>query len=173
FTGLDISDPQQLMDRAMELGLMHNDDPSQGMTFPNLETLLEDQGVPCHLENGTIDSLKEKLDAGYGVTAMVDSGEIWYPDTETVEDDAPDHFLVVAGIDEARGVVILSDPGSETGNQLEVSIEQFENAWQDSDCQMLVSDEIDPDLAGTAPEPVDETGMASESKPPWAIANLA
>ncbi|MEV0946879.1 C39 family peptidase [Rhodococcus sp. NPDC049939] len=170
YTGLDITDPQQLMDRAMALGLMANDDPSQGMTLPNLEILLEDQGVPSHIENSSLDDLKSKLEDGYGVIAMVDSGEIWTPTGETVEDDLPDHFLVVAGIDEARGVVILSDPGSPNGNQLEVPIAQFEGAWQDSGYQMLVADEIDPDLAPRETTP-DPTAMALDHRP-WAMLPL-
>lgn len=172
YTGLDISDPQQLMDRAMELGLMHNDDPSQGMTLPNLEILLDDQGVPSHIENSSMDDLEAKLDAGYGVIAMVDSGEIWNPEKEQSEDDQPDHFLVVAGIDQERGVVILSDPGSPDGNQLEVPIEQFEDAWADSDHEMLVADEIDPDLAPTPDsESADSADMALEQRP-WAMLPL-
>jgi hypothetical protein len=82
---------------------------------------------------------------------MVDSGEIWQPGGESVEDDTPDHVLVVAGIDDERGVVILSDPGVPNGSQLEVPIEQFEQAWADSGHQMLVADEPDEDLVPTAP----------------------
>ena len=170
YTGLDITDPQQLMDRALALGLMANGDPSQGMTLPNLEVLLEDQGVPCHIENSSLDDLKAKLEDGYGVIAMVDSGEIWTPGEEIGEDDQPDHFLVVAGIDEARGVVILSDPGSPAGNQLEVPIAQFEGAWQDSGCQMLTADEVDPDLA-PRDTPADPTAMALDQQP-WAMLPL-
>ncbi|MGO4205014.1 hypothetical protein AB4Z09_25410 [Rhodococcus sp. TAF43] len=46
YTGLDISDPQQLVDRALELGLFVGDYPANGMTITSLEVLLEDQGVP-------------------------------------------------------------------------------------------------------------------------------
>ncbi|WP_249353507.1 C39 family peptidase [Rhodococcus sp. Q] len=150
YTGIDITGPQKLVDRALELGLMT--DPSEGMTLPNIEALLEDQGVPCTVTDSSLDDLRGKLDDGYGVIAMVDSGEIWQPEQEAGEDDTADHVLVVAGIDDNRGVVILSDPGTPGGNQLEVPIAQFEAAWADSGNQMLVTDAPDDGLA-TAPTP--------------------
>ncbi|SDE22847.1 C39 family peptidase [Rhodococcus tukisamuensis] len=146
YTGAPITDPQQLVDRAVELGL--TDDPSEGMTLPAVETLLEDQGVPCTRTDSSLDDLRDRLDAGYGVIAMVDSGEIWTPGEEADEDDAPDHVLVVAGVDDARGVVILSDPGVPYGNQLEIPIKQFEDAWADSGFEMLVTDAPDEALIG-------------------------
>ena len=168
YTGLDISDPQQLVDRALELGLFPNGDPSQGMTSTNMEILMEDQGVPCHLETSSVSDLEDKLSEGYGVIAMVDSGEIWYPGEETVEDETPDHALVVAGIDTERGVVILSDPGHPDGNQLEVPIDRFEDAWSDSGHEMLVADVSDTDLADS---PIDPT-VAALAPRPWAIITL-
>jgi len=152
-TGADITDPQQLVDRAVELGLMVDGDPSQGMTLPNMEILLEDQGVPCTVTDSSLDDLRQRLDDGYGVIAMVDSGEIWLPNQETGEDNTPDHVLVVAGIDDTRGVVILSDPGVPSGNQLEIPIEQFENAWADSGHKMLVTDAPDSGLTDAAAAP--------------------
>ncbi|MGW6695074.1 C39 family peptidase [Rhodococcus sp. NPDC054953] len=144
YTGATITDPQQLVDRATELGLMG--DPGDGMSLPNIEALLEDQGVPATITDSSLDDLRARLDGGYGVIAMVDSGEIWQPDQESGEDDTADHVLVVAGIDDTRGVVILSDPGVPSGNQLEVPIEQFEQAWADSGHQMLVTDAPDSGL---------------------------
>ncbi|KXX58541.1 C39 family peptidase [Rhodococcus sp. LB1] len=169
YTGVVIDDPEQLVDRALELGLMQDGDPAQGMTLPNLEILLEDQGVPCTVQDSSIDDLKTKLEDGYGVIAMVDSGEIWNPDQEAGEDETADHFLVVAGIDETRGVVILSDPGAPNGNQLEVPIDQFEDAWADSGRKMLVADTPDPDLADH-PDPVAMSVTAPDRR--WAMIDL-
>lgn len=158
YTGATITDPQELVDRAVELELMG--DPSEGMTLPNIEKLLEDQGVPCTLTSSSLDDLRAKLDDGYGVIAMVDSGEIWHPDQETDEDDLADHVLVVAGIDDERGVVILSDPGVPNGDQLEVPIEQFDDAWADSERQMVVTDATDTGLLDT---PATTTAPSSRS----------
>jgi hypothetical protein len=157
YTGANITDPQHLVDRAVELGLMSADDPTGGMTLPDIERLLEDQGVPASISSGSLDDLRARLDDGHAVIAMVDSGEIWQPDRETTEDDTPDHVLVVAGIDDDRGVVILSDPGVPNGSQLEVPIEQFEQAWADSGHQMLVADNPDPDLIPAATESIDHS----------------
>ena len=100
---------------------------------------------------------------------MVDSGELWTPSDEVVEDDTADHVLVVAGIDTDRGVVTLSDPGNPNGNGLEVPIDQFEGAWADSGNTMLVADDTDPDLVAGAP--ADETAMALQPRP-WAMVDL-
>ena len=171
YTGVVIDDPQELVDRALELGLMQDGDPTLGMTLPNLEILLEDQGVPCTVQDSSIDDLKTKLDDGYGVIAMVDSGEIWHPDREAGEDDTADHFLIVAGIDETRGVVILSDPGAPNGNQLEVPIDQFQDAWADSGQRILVADTPDPDLADH-PDPVTAPGTGTAPDRRWAMIDL-
>ncbi|NKV32945.1 hypothetical protein GS921_24975 [Rhodococcus hoagii] len=169
YTGLDISNPQQLVDRALELGLFVGGDPTNGMTITSLEVLLEDQGVPCHVESSSMDDLAAKLDDGYGVIAMVDSGELWTPADEVVEDDTADHVLVVAGIDTDRGVVTLSDPGNPDGNGLKVSIAQFEDAWADSGNTMLVADDTDPDLVSGVT--ADEAAMALQPRP-WAMVDL-
>ena len=165
YTEADISDPRHLVDRAVELGLMAGDDPAGGMTLPDIEILLEDQGVPATISSGSLDDLRSALDNGQGVVAMVDSGEIWKPEHEGVEDNRPDHVLVVAGIDDARGVVILSDPGVPDGNQLEVPIEQFEQAWADSGHQMLVADDSDPDLMPADTDSTTTTPPVTDTRP--------
>ncbi|MCX5046660.1 C39 family peptidase [Aldersonia sp. NBC_00410] len=170
YTGLDIKDPEQLASRATELGLWCNGDPSQGMTLSNLEVLLDDQGVPCHTESSSLDDLEHLLDQGYGVIAMVDSGEIWDPASENGEDGQPDHVLVVTSIDTDRGVVVLSDTGKPDGNEETVPIDQFENAWADSGHRLLVADNPDPNLA--AAPPVDQAVTAVDHYP-WSIVDLA
>ncbi len=163
YTGANITDPQHLVDRAVELGLLSAEDPAAGMTLPDIERLLEDQGVPATISSGSLDDLRARLGDGHAVIAMVDSGEIWQPSREGAEDNNPDHVLVVAGIDDDRGVVILSDPGVPNGSQLEVPIEQFEQAWADSGNQMLVADHPDPDLITAAPTAPPENPSTAET----------
>ncbi|OZF01330.1 C39 family peptidase [Rhodococcoides fascians] len=163
YTGANITDPQHLVDRAVELGLLSAEDPAAGMTLPDIERLLEDQGVPATISSGSLDELRARLGDGHAVIAMVDSGEIWQPSREGAEDNNPDHVLVVAGIDDDRGVVILSDPGVPNGSQLEVPIEQFEQAWADSGNQMLVADHPDPDLIPAAPTAPRENSSTAET----------
>ncbi|MCX5044854.1 C39 family peptidase [Aldersonia sp. NBC_00410] len=170
YTGLDIKDPDYLANRVTELGLWSDGDPGHGMTLRGVETLLDDQCVPCHIErHGTLDDLTDKLDAGYGVIAMVDSGEIWHRGDELGEDDTADHVLVVTAIDEARGVVVLSDSGNPNGDQLTVPIEQFLDAWADSDNAMIVADEPDPDLGGT---PGVDPAVTAVERDRWVIVDL-
>ncbi|OZD18283.1 hypothetical protein CH253_17615 [Rhodococcus sp. 06-156-3C] len=163
YTGANITDPQHLVDRAVELGLLSAEDPAAGMTLPDIERLLEDQGVPATISSGSLDDLRARLGDGHAVIAMVDSGEIWQPSREGAEDNTPDHVLVVAGIDDERGVVILSDPGVPNGSHLEVPIEQFEQAWADSGNQMLVADHPDPDLIPAAPTAPPENPSTAET----------
>ena len=89
-----------------------------------------------------------------------------YGALDEVEDstaDTVDHFVRVIGIDTVRGVVILADPGQETGRNLEVPLDQLQEAWDDvthgdgSRRQMLVvSDSADPtpDDPSGAPTPI-------------------
>lgn len=169
YTGLDVHDPQQLVDRATELGLFDPNHPENGMSWQNMQTLMQDQGVPCHLQSSSMSDLESKLDDGYGVIAMVHAGDIWGPEHDTGH--GADHALVVAGIDHDRGVVILSDPGSPNGNQEEVPIDQFEQAWSASGDEMLVADNPDADLAST-PDAAPAPSSAALESTPWAIANL-
>ncbi|OZC42661.1 hypothetical protein CH289_27085 [Rhodococcus sp. RS1C4] len=163
YTDANITDPQHLVDRAVELGLLSAEDPAAGMMLSDIERLLEDQGVPATISSGSLDDLRARLGDGHAVIAMVDSGEIWQPSSEGVEDERPDHVLVVAGIDDERGVVILSDPGVPNGSQLEVPIEQFEQAWADSGNQMLVADHPDPDLIPAAPAATPDSSSSAAS----------
>ncbi|WP_068270645.1 C39 family peptidase [Aldersonia kunmingensis] len=170
YTGLDIKDPEQLAYRVTELGLWAEGDPGLGMTLRGIETLLADQGVPAHIERGgTLEDLEQKLDAGYGVIAMVDSGEIWNRDGEKVEDNTANHVLVVTAIDEARGVVVLSDSGNPIGNELTIPIEQFEDAWAGSNNAIRVADDPDPNLVD--PDAALVTATSEEDRG-WAIVAL-
>lgn len=143
YTGLDIDNPEYMEDRAVELGLFADGDPAKGMTIDNLEVLLEDQGVPCHVEHSSMADLETRLEGGYGVIAFVDSDRIWgQPDDDGGK---PDHVVVVAAVDEEKGVVYLSDPGNPDGNMEEVPIDVFEQSWASSDHTMLVADQPAPD----------------------------
>lgn len=102
-------------------------------------TLLEEAGIDVSLQTSDLDGLVSALDQGYAVMVAVDSGEYWYG--ESVEDDQMDHAVLVAGIDVEQGIVYLSDTGTAEGNMLEVPLETFLDAWQDSDNTMVVTEE--------------------------------
>lgn len=174
FTGLDVTDPQYMSDRASELGLWGPEGPSGGMLTTDLVTLMNDQGVPCHMESSSLEDLQSKLSDGYGVVATIDSGVVWGTDGAD-EIAIPDHAVVVAGIDTVNNTVILSDTGNpDGGNQETVPLDTFMKAWDSSLDQMIVSDSPDRDLADApvpaAPAPSPEIlGGYYED---WAMINL-
>ena len=150
FQDAGISNPEYMVEQAVSMGLM--DDPTQGMYTDDLATLLTNSGLPAEMQTSNMDDLAQKLEDGYGIIACVDSGEIWGDDPadQMYEDNTMDHFLVVSEIDFNRGVVTLTDPGAPYGNGLEVPIDQFEDAWADSDHTMVVTTDVDEELKGGA-----------------------
>lgn len=124
--------------------------PGQGGTMPeDVGNLLEEHGMTVnHFENATIDDIASELAKGHQVIVGVDSGELWQPGHfETFEDffklGGADHALIVSGIQvnplTSEREVILTDPG--TGEVAHTyTIDQFEDAWDDSDNFMISSD---------------------------------
>lgn len=164
WTGAEITDPNILAEQAIGLGL--EDDFADGMYFDRLPALLEANGVPATLQTSNMEDLAAKLEAGYGVIAGVDSGEIWgTPEDAAAEDGRMDHFLVVTEIDLNNGSVTLSDPGNPEGNALEVSIDQFDDAWEDSGYTVVTTDQVNPNL-------VDNQSGAGGANRNIAFANL-
>lgn len=124
--------------------------PGQGGTMPeDVGNLLEEHGMTVnHFDNATIDDIASELAKGHQVIVGVDSGELWQPGHfESLEDffklGGADHALIVSGIQvnplTSEREVILTDPG--TGEVAHTyTIDQFEDAWDDSDNFMISSD---------------------------------
>ena len=152
YFGAGIVDPQVMVDKAYELGL--TEDISNGMYMADVQTLLEASGIPCENVTSSMDDLAARLEAGYGVIAFVDSGEVWGTEDSDgaagPEDDASDHFLVVTEIDMTTGMVTVEDPGNLEGSGTHIPISQFEDAWADSNFEMVSTTSPDPDLADAA-----------------------
>lgn len=175
YTGEHHADEQHFVERANELKVFEvGMDGVPGVGVDGALALLEDAGIPASIEFGTgVETLVEYLDEGRRVLLAVDSGEIWTG--EGTEDNAPDHAIVVTGVDVERGVVIVSDPGDPEGNQKEYPVEIFEDAWADSGYAAVVCDVTpaefaasttgtegtpSPQVAGTPAGVVDITGAA-------------
>lgn len=152
YTGIDYQDESAFVELANEGGLFTVDGQGvPGIAFEDGVTLLQEAGVPATLQYGDMDTVSTYLAQGRGIVLFIDSGEVW--NGETTEDDAPDHAVIITGIDRATGLVYLSDPGSPTGNMEPVPIDTLRDAWQDSDFQMIVCDEpADPTEEVTAEE---------------------
>lgn len=151
YTGITFTDESVFVQYAAEQGFFANGDISAGMTAQAGAAILEAAGIPAEVDYGSIGELSALLDEGYGVMLAVDSGNYWTPDQElfdemTGRDAGADHCVVVTEIDEHAGVVYLSDTGLEGGNQLQVPIERFEEAWAESNNQMIHCDSPSPNI---------------------------
>lgn len=169
-----ISDPEYMVNMAYNLGL--TEDISQGMSTDNILTLLQANDVPSEKLYSSMDDLETRLGDGFGVIAIVDSGELWGEEADKyLEDNTLDHALVVTEVDTVTGTVTLADPGIPDGNGFEVSIAEFEDAWADSGFEMISTTDPDPDLVATDPDAVGAVGTGAEATehPKLALVNLA
>lgn len=127
--------------------------PEGGGTSPeDVGNLLEFHGVEVNrYDNANIFTLTSELAKGNRVIIGVDSGELWNQGfDENLEDisgmSGADHALIVSGIDttDPNNVkVVLTDPGSGDVAK-EYPIEQFIDAWQDSNFHMVSTVEPAP-----------------------------
>jgi hypothetical protein len=119
--------------------------PGQGSVPSYVGELLEDYGVGVHTrENATVYDLANELAQGHKVIVGVDADELWRPSFfNDLFGEQANHALIVTGIDttDPNDVrVILTDPG--TGDVARsYPMEQFLDAWSDSSCMMIATDE--------------------------------
>ena len=153
----------EMVQAALDRGTLRGEPGAwDGMYVQDVAALLTDYGAPSHVESGTLDSLRGYLDQGRNIILFVDSSEVWYgTDDDGTAGDRQDHFLVITEIDDERGVATLNDPGWPTGVGSEVSLSVIEDAWQDSNYEMVVTDagvvygraDVDSTTAGAAHAP--------------------
>ena len=89
-----------------------------------------------------LEDLRQSLEKGGKVIVGVDSGEIWYGETDEIfaPVDGADHAVQVIGIDNSdpeNPMIILNDSGSPNGCGEMVPMDVFLDAWEDSDFQMI------------------------------------
>lgn len=126
--------------------------PGEGTPAGYIGGLLENHGVPVHqFENANIFTLSNELAQGHKVIIGVDSGELWDKGAlEGIEDffgvQGADHALIVSGIDttDPENIkVVITDPGS--GDIAKAyPMDQFLDAWKDSNCFMVATDNPAP-----------------------------
>jgi hypothetical protein len=155
YSGAHHADESAFVARANALNLFTvGPDGVPTMGVDGAHTLLEDAGVPASIEVGIgVDTLVGYLADGRRVMLAVDSDEIWYG---TEDRAAADHAVVLTGIDTARGVAILSDPGTPDGNMMEVPLDVLTDAWADGGNTALVCDQPPgaPDFPASLDEPL-------------------
>lgn len=126
--------------------------PGSGTSIDKVGNLLESHGVEVNrYENANIFTLTNELSKGHKVIIGVDSGELGDKGfVEGFEDmigiQGADHALIVSGIDTSdpdNVKVVLTDPG--TGDiAKEYSMDQFVDAWKDSNCFMVATEDPAP-----------------------------
>ncbi len=121
--------------------------------------VLEMAGVGMHqVEGSTIYDLTNELAQGHRVIVSVDADELWYNNSlqgklanwfnDVFGNQGGNHALIVAGVevnplDTSDVKVVLTDPG--TGHlRIEYPLQQFIEAWKDSNCFMVATNEAAP-----------------------------
>lgn len=153
-----------VVDLANELGLLG----PTGMSIDGGVQLLEHYGVDAEATTGTLDDLRASLDAGDDVIIGLDADDLYgQGDAPFADDLVSGHAVVITGIDDEAGLVYINDPGFPDGAGVAISIEAFEDAWQDADNSMIVVEDdgsaaADAGTAGNA-DPFGDVGGDDDS----------
>lgn len=148
--GIDIP-----FDRLEQIALDNGVYTNEGTYTCDIGKVLELAGVGMHQVTGTgLSDLMDELSQGHRVIVSVDANELWNNSTsfgklrnwlsDTFGHQGGNHALIVAGIEvNPNNVndirVILTDPGA--GHlRIEYPVDQFMDAWKDSDCFMAATD---------------------------------
>lgn len=150
--GVDISENELVIESAQKGYYV----PGGGSDPDLVGKLLEDHGIGTHTEeNANVYDLVNELAQGHKVIVGVDAYELWHPQWyDDIFGEEANHALVVTGIDttDPENVkVIITDPG--TGDVAkEYPLEQFIDAWHDSNCYYVATDSPapanNPEMAG-------------------------
>ncbi len=150
----------ELVAMANEEGFMTD----AGMAAGDAVTLFENYGVEAEATSGTIDDLRAALDAGEPVIVGIDSADVYSggggPFDPGMESG---HAVVVTGIDDGPpGMLYINDPGFPDGAGVEIPLELFEDAWEDSENTMVVATVDDAADASAAAESVGSAATGTE-----------
>ena len=140
-------------DQLVEYSAEHGWYKGEGTSMADVGKLLVDGGVPCtQQDHANAFDLVSELSQGHKIIVGVDANELWNDDSirgkfsnwynDFFNGDTPDHAVIVAGIDTSDPnniQVLVTDPG--TGDyQRAYPLEQFMDAWSDSNCFMVSTD---------------------------------
>ncbi|MCS5732651.1 cysteine peptidase family C39 domain-containing protein [Herbiconiux daphne] len=133
-------DDQHFVDDVNALGLWNvAPDGTPSLSLEDAQTIFASEGIPTTQTVSDVDGLTTALAEGYRPLVYVDSGKYW--EVDDTDGDGADHAVTVTGINLDEGVVYLNDTGTDTGEALRVSIDDFEAAWAQSGNTMLVCDQ--------------------------------
>ena len=147
FTGVHISEAD-LVYEATSNGWLTDG----GMSPLDVGKLLELHGVGCHSQfNATIEQLMAELASGHKVIIGVDAGELWDDDwpLEDFFKESAGHAVWVTGVDITdpdHPQVIINDSGDPSGAGKSYDLQTFVDAWEDSKCHYVATNEAPSDL---------------------------
>lgn len=123
---------EELLQNAVKNGWQKED----GTALHNVGRHLESKGlVVTRQYKASLENIVTALNEGECVIVAVDGGELLDYGSEVLEDvlvgQIPDHTVVVLSVDKKGETVTMFDPNSPNAEDT-YSIEQFENAWNDS-----------------------------------------
>jgi hypothetical protein len=148
-TGEPFSEAQLVYDATIHGWL------NEGTHPDDMGNLLEYHGVPCHKGSGLENMIKE-LARGRKIIVGVDANELWNQDNKLLNDfqdafigESANHAIVVKGIkhDEyGAPVIVVNDPGMPDGAGVEYSLDVFHDAFKDSGCYYVATNNAPPGL---------------------------
>ena len=111
-----------------------------GTSPEDLVVLLQQFGIDSQLTTGnTMTTLEQDLASGHKVIASLNAETIWNTPTDSNDRTAPDHAVVVTGVDTRTDVVHLNDSGVPTGRDEQIPLATFTQAWATSNNQLIVT----------------------------------
>jgi hypothetical protein len=152
--GINVSESQLVYDAATNGWLTDN-----GTSIADMGNLLEYYGVSTHTNyNGDVPAIINELAHGHKVIVPVNSDELWngvsfWQKLTGQHNTGADHAIVVAGLnftDPNNPQVIVNDPGHPDGAGMTYPLERFLEAWNDSNCMYVATDNAPPNLENDA-----------------------
>lgn len=147
--GIDVSEAQLVYDAAANGWLTQS-----GTALHDMGKLLEYYGVPVHYGYGEgVEAIVSEIARGHKVIAAVDSGELWKQDSffeDWINPHGRDHAVMVYGVDFSDvncPKVVLNDPGDPGGKGKPYPLEEFLDAWRDSNYFYVATDYAPTGLA--------------------------
>lgn len=140
YTGQDI-DIEQFADIAEANGWFTEEG---GTPIVHVGKMLEYYGLETETSTGNdLSDIADALNNGEKVIVGVDSEEYWYGENDDMftPNDGANHAIEVIGIDYSdpdNPMVIINDSGNPNGCGDMIPYQTFMDAWEDSDCMMVV-----------------------------------
>ena len=176
---------QELLQNALQNGWQKTD----GTALHNVGRHLEAKDlVVTRQYKSTMKDIANALKANEGVIVAVDGGELLGSRAAEIKEDIligqiPDHTVVVLSYDAENKTITLYDPNSSNAEDT-YSVEQFEDAWNDSKNYLVT---INPkDMKEYKPQPIDlskvelpkelnelREALAENAHDVWAVERMA